>query len=170
MHFLIVITLALFSGRLCYTLIKKLFEHRRESDIGVRHSCSAPPQLPNGWPLGIDWLRALWQSDSQQRLLAFLCSVADGYEPRNNLSQYFLFGPRAYHILDPRNVETILSSNFQGISSRLSAICSELILNLLSDYGFGVRDQVFAPLLGHGIVRVSSFRPDFLSARDVITP
>jgi cytochrome P450 len=77
-------------------------------------------------------VKALWKSDSEQRLLSFLCSVADGYEPRNNLSQYLLFGPRAYHVLDPRNVETILSTNF-------------------SDYGFGVRNEVFAPLLGHGI-------------------
>ncbi|KAL6717649.1 hypothetical protein ACLMJK_005564 [Lecanora helva] len=57
---------------------------------------------------------------------------ADDYEPRNNLSQYLLVGPRAHHVLDPKNVETILSTNFH-------------------DYGFGVRDEVFAPLLGQGI-------------------
>ena len=57
---------------------------------------------------------------------------ADDYEPRNNLSQYLLFGPRAHHVLDPRNVETILSTNFM-------------------DYGFGVLAEVFAPLLGEGI-------------------
>jgi len=61
-----------------------------------------------------------------------IVTEADDYEPRNNLSQYLLFGPRAHHVLDPENVETILSTRFQ-------------------DYGFGVRDEVFAPLLGHGI-------------------
>jgi len=105
---------------------------QRDTAYGARHGCLPPPQLPNRWPLGLDWVKALWGSDSEQRLLSFLCSVADGYEPRNNLSQYLLFGPRAYHVLDPRNVETILSTNF-------------------SDYGFGVRHEVFAPLLGHGI-------------------
>ncbi|KAK5050945.1 hypothetical protein LTR84_003504 [Exophiala bonariae] len=48
------------------------------------------------------------------------------------LSQYLLFGPRAFHILDPDNLESVLSTNF-------------------SDYGFGLRYQIFAPLLGHGI-------------------
>ena len=66
------------------------------------------------------------------RLLDFLCSVADNYEPRNMLSQNLLFGPRAYHILDPPNLETVLSTNF-------------------TEYGFGVRHEVFAPLLGDGI-------------------
>jgi len=36
------------------------------------------------------------------------------YEPRNNLSQYLLVGPRAFHILHPRNVEALLSTNFKG--------------------------------------------------------
>ena len=65
-------------------------------------------------------------------LLDFLCSVADDYEPRNMLSQYLLFGPRAYHILDPSNLEMVLSTNF-------------------THYDFGVRNEVFAPLLGSGI-------------------
>lgn len=30
------------------------------------------------------------------------------------LSQYLLFGPRAYHILDPKNLEAVQSTNFQG--------------------------------------------------------
>ncbi|KAL8769469.1 MAG: hypothetical protein Q9209_004530 [Squamulea sp. 1 TL-2023] len=48
------------------------------------------------------------------------------------LSQFLLFGPRAFHILDPQNLEVVLSARFD-------------------DYGFGVRHGVFAPLLGHGI-------------------
>ena len=77
-------------------------------------------------------MNKLWRADSEQHLLAFLCSIADGYEPRNMLSQFLLVGPRAYHILDPRNLEAVLSTNF-------------------TDYGFGVRHAVFSPLLGTGI-------------------
>ena len=88
--------------------------------------------MQNQWPLGLDWLTKLFKADSKMHLLDFLCSVADNYEPRNMLSQYLLVGPRAYHILDPPNLETVLSTNF-------------------NDYGFGVRDEVFAPLLGTGI-------------------
>ncbi len=95
---------------------------RRQTDValGLKHGCLPPPQLPNQWPLGIDWIRRLWQSDSEQRLLAFLCSIADGYEPRNNLFQYLLFGPRAFHVLDPMNVEAVLSSQFQGMPDSYS--------------------------------------------------
>jgi cytochrome P450 len=64
-------------------------------------------------------------------LLAFLCSIAKDYEPGNNLYQFLLIGPRAYHILHPANVEALLSTNFR-------------------DYGFGARRSVFAPLLGSG--------------------
>ncbi|KAG8528220.1 uncharacterized protein KY384_007137 [Bacidia gigantensis] len=46
--------------------------------------------------------------------------------------RYFLVGPRAYHILDPVNLEAVLSTNFD-------------------DYGFGARHDVFAPLMGTGI-------------------
>ena len=86
------------------------------SALSLRYECLPPPQLPNQWPLGIDWIKKLWQSDSEQHLLAFLCSIADGYEPRNNLFQHLLFGPRAFHILDPKNLEAVLSIDFQDKS------------------------------------------------------
>lgn len=91
-----------------------------------------PPELPKRWPLGIDRIKELWESNADGRLLAFLCSIARDYEPGNNLCQYLLIGPRAYHILHPKNVEAVLSTNF-------------------NDYGFGCRPAVFAPLLGNGI-------------------
>lgn len=46
----------------------------------------------------------------------FLCSIADDYEPRNMLRQWLLFGPWAYHVLHPKNVEALLSTNFAGTS------------------------------------------------------
>lgn len=92
---------------------------------GQKHGCLPPPQLPNQWPLGIDWIRKLWRLDSGQHLLAFLCSVAGGYEPRNNLCQYLPFGPRAFHVLDPKNLEDVLSTSFQGSSLRCHASSHE---------------------------------------------
>ena len=74
----------------------------------------------------------MFKEDAQGHLLQFFSSVADEYEPRNMVSQMFLFGPRTHHVIDPVNVEAILSTNFH-------------------DYGFGLRHQVFAPLLGNGI-------------------
>ena len=74
----------------------------------------------------------MFQKDAEGHLLQFFSSVADKYEPGDMVSQFFLFGPRAYHVMDPVNIEAILSTKFH-------------------DYGFGVRRQVFAPLLGDGI-------------------
>ena len=91
---------------------------QKDAALGIKYGCQPPPQLPNQWPLGIDWIRKLWRSDSEQHLLAFLCSIADGYEPRNNLFQYLLVGPRAFHVLDPKNLEAVLSTNFHGMRSR----------------------------------------------------
>jgi len=85
-----------------------------DTAFGVLHGCQPPPELPTRWPLGIDRIKELWSSNSEGRLLAFLCSIAKDYEPRNTLSQYLLVGPRAYHNLNPANVESILSTNFTG--------------------------------------------------------
>lgn len=54
---------------------KGLSERRAETAIGISNGCLPQPQLPNSWPLGLDWIRKLWQSDSEQQLLAFLCKI-----------------------------------------------------------------------------------------------
>ncbi|KAJ5846654.1 hypothetical protein N7534_010323 [Penicillium rubens] len=106
--------------------------NQNDSALGAQHGCALPPELPKKWPLGIDRIKDLWETNADGRLLAYLCKVAEDYEPRNNLSQYLLFGPRAFHVLHPSNVEALLSTNFK-------------------DYGFGARPKIFAPLLGNGI-------------------
>ncbi|KAF7176132.1 hypothetical protein CNMCM7691_001608 [Aspergillus felis] len=102
------------------------------SALGRQHGCELPPELTKKWPLGLDRIKELWTTNAEGHLLAFLCSVAEEYEPGNSITQYFLFGPRAFHILRPENVEAMLSTNFK-------------------DYGFGARAAIFAPLLGNGI-------------------
>ncbi|KAF2177492.1 cytochrome P450 [Zopfia rhizophila CBS 207.26] len=111
---------------------QRLRIYHADTAFGRQHGCQLPPELPKRWPLGIDRIKELWDSNADGRLLAFLCSIAKDYEPRNNLCQYLLVGPRAFHVLHPRNVEALLSTHFK-------------------DYGFGARPAVFAPLLGNGI-------------------
>ncbi|KAJ5255207.1 hypothetical protein N7505_010358 [Penicillium chrysogenum] len=132
MKSLIGLVLILIIGRLCYLTFAKIKTHRNDSALGAQHGCALPPELPKKWPLGIDRIKDLWETNADGRLLAYLCKVAEDYEPRNNLSQYLLFGPRAFHVLHPSNVEALLSTNFK-------------------DYGFGARPKIFAPLLGNGI-------------------
>ncbi|KAK3352443.1 cytochrome P450 [Lasiosphaeria hispida] len=115
-----------------FTALKRTLEYRADTLHGREHGCELPPELPKRWPLGVDRIKELWDSNADGRLLAFLCSIARDYEPRNMLCQHLLIGPRAFHVLHPKNVEALLSTNFK-------------------DYGFGVRPSVFAPLLGNGI-------------------
>lgn len=42
-----------------------------------------------------------------------MCVVAKEYEPHHNIMQNLLVGPRAFHILHPKNVESVLSTNFK---------------------------------------------------------
>ncbi|KUJ10994.1 cytochrome P450 [Mollisia scopiformis] len=117
---LISLFLVAFATHIIYYVTKRYLQHRADATLGRRHRCQPPPELPYRWPLGLDRIKELWDLNSED------------YEPRNNLSQYLLIGPRAFHILHPRNVESLLSTNF-------------------TDYGFGVRRDVFAHLLGNGI-------------------
>ena len=119
-------------ARLAIFALQKYRDHQADQALALEHGCQLPPELPKRWPFGVDRIKELWDANADGRLLAFLCSVADDYEPRNNLCQYLLFGPRAFHILHPRNVEALLSTNFK-------------------DYGLGSRPAVFAPLLGKGV-------------------
>ncbi|OKL56426.1 hypothetical protein UA08_08098 [Talaromyces atroroseus] len=132
MYYALALALAI---HLIRRLIQIYLEYQRDSAFGKRHGCNPPPELPKKWPLGIDRIKELWDSNTEGRLLAFLCGIAKDYDPRNNLTQYLLFGPRAFHVLHPKNLESVLSTNFQ----------------VFIDYGFGARRSVFSPLLGNGI-------------------
>ncbi|PHH91902.1 hypothetical protein CDD83_9845 [Cordyceps sp. RAO-2017] len=119
--------------------------------IGRRHDCHPPPELPKRWPLGTDRIKQLWDSNADGRLLAFLCSVAKDYEPQNSLCQFLLFGPRAYHVIHPKNVEALLSTNFKGQWSPAAQgrrLCSS---HRCRTTEWGVDEPVSAPLPGNGI-------------------
>ncbi|KAI1323340.1 cytochrome P450 [Xylariaceae sp. FL0255] len=127
-----IVVLLICAAYLSHLVGQRIREYQADQELGRQHDCRLPPELPKRWPLGIDRIKELWDSNADGRLLAFLCSIAKDYEPRNNLYQFLLIGPRAFHILHPRNVEALLSTNFK-------------------DYGFGCRPSVFRPLLGNGI-------------------
>ncbi|KAJ5549937.1 hypothetical protein N7461_004635 [Penicillium sp. DV-2018c] len=117
--------------RVCQLFFSKISNYLKDAALRSQHGCELPPELPKRWPLGIDRIKDLWETNAEGRLLAYLCKVAEDYEPGNNLTQYLLFGPRAFHLLHPSNVEAVLSTNFKG--------------DFLSWRG------IFAPLLGNGI-------------------
>ncbi|KAI1813016.1 cytochrome P450 [Poronia punctata] len=121
------------------SVINRYHQYLADQEFGREQKCQLPPELPKRWPLGIDRIKELWDSNAEGRLLSFLCSLAKDYEPGNNLYQFLLVGPRAFHVLHPVNLETVLSLKADGM--RVGYV----------DYGFGCRPAVFAPLLGKGI-------------------
>ena len=105
-------------------------QEQGDSLLGHKHRCELPPELPKKWPLGIDRIKELWTSNTEGKLLAFLCSIAIDYEPGNSLFQHLLFGPRAFHVLRPENVEAILSTNFKGRSRQYNSDIYSIALML----------------------------------------
>ena len=121
--------------RLIYSRVsRRIRDYQADAVLSLRHGTKLPPELTKRWPLGIDRISELWRANADDHLLEFLCSIAKEYdhEDGNSGCQYLLIGPRAFYVLHPQNVETLLLTNFK-------------------DYGFGSRPAVFAPLLGNGI-------------------
>ncbi|KAF8860798.1 cytochrome P450 [Acephala macrosclerotiorum] len=131
-HPLRTLAIVLCIGHIVWYLTKLFLDYSVDIKFARQHGCKPAPELPKKWPLGLDRIVQIWEANADGRLLEFFCDVAKDYEPRNMVSQYFLFGPRSHHVLIPDDIESILSTNFIG-------------------YSFGVRPHVFKPLLGSGI-------------------
>ncbi|KAL2276444.1 hypothetical protein FJTKL_00888 [Diaporthe vaccinii] len=65
-------------------LISRFRNYQADLALACEHGCEMPPELPKRWPLGIDRIRELWQSNADGHLLAFLRSIAKDYDGRNN--------------------------------------------------------------------------------------
>ncbi len=81
--------------------------------FGAQHGCQPMAvRLPTKWPLGLDVLKAQYLANVDQHLLAF-------QEPHiKNLGLNFsvmLLGAETYTTLDLENLETVLSSKFEGM-------------------------------------------------------
>lgn len=68
-------------------------------------------RFPCRWPFGLDVLYAQYNAIVDKRLLAFQQQYLDDLGPNLELQ---ILGSVGYTTLDPENVETILSSRFEG--------------------------------------------------------
>ncbi|KAG6991125.1 cytochrome P450 [Physcia stellaris] len=124
----------------------KLRAYQIDKEIGRRYGCCPPPRLRNAWPWGIDRLVQIFQADASHRLMElFLFHFQD---VGSTLEQKFL-GTPAFGTIEPRNLEAMLSSNF-------------------ADFGYGLRRQIFFPLLGDGIFTQDG--PPWKHSRDLLRP
>ncbi|KAJ5236303.1 hypothetical protein N7489_006394 [Penicillium chrysogenum] len=64
MKSLIGLVLILIIGRLCYLTFAKIKTYRNDSALGAQHGCALPPELPKKWPLGIDRIKDLWETNA----------------------------------------------------------------------------------------------------------
>ena len=69
-------------------------------------------KIPFRWPFSLDLVKQTWDANADQRLLAFYQQFFDNLGP--NLEQKLL-GGIGYVTIDPENIETLLSTNFQGM-------------------------------------------------------
>ncbi|KAJ5668847.1 hypothetical protein N7462_009917 [Penicillium macrosclerotiorum] len=107
--------------------------------IGDQNGCEKAPRLKNWWPLGIDRLIQIWTADADQRLMdLFTFHFRD---VGTTLEQKFL-GTIAFGTIEPRNLEAMMSSQEKGAT---------LSHPMIKNFGFGLRRQIFFPLLGDGI-------------------
>jgi hypothetical protein len=71
-------------------------------------------RLPYKWPLGLDLLKMQYDALPSQRLLAFQSQFFD--QCGLNM-EIVLFGNVGYLTMDPKNIEAILSTKFEGMTN-----------------------------------------------------
>lgn len=101
----------------------------RHKAIAAQHACKSPPRLINQRPFGIDRLEQIFRADAESRLMELFLFHFRLWG--TTLEQKFL-GTLAFGTIEPRNLEAILSTNFQ-------------------DWSLGLREQVMEPFFGSGI-------------------
>lgn len=69
-------------------------------------------KLPYKWPLALDVLKRQYDALPDQRLLAFQSQYFIKHGANMELK---LFGAVGYMTIDPKNVEALLSSRFEGM-------------------------------------------------------
>ena len=73
-------------------------------------------QLPVKWPFGIDVLRAQLAAINDNRLFAYQQPFIDSLGPNFMIK---MLGAMGYTTLDPKNLEALLSTRFEGARYRI---------------------------------------------------
>ena len=94
-------------------LVYALIEHSQaDEDLARKHGClPIKATFPCKWPLGFDVLYAQYKAIKRQQIPAFQQPFLDDLGPNLEIK---ILGTPGYTTFDPENVETVLSSRFQG--------------------------------------------------------
>jgi hypothetical protein len=85
----------------------------RQADalFAKEHNCLPPVQLETKWPLGLDLLWAAYQHAQAARILRFFVKIVEGLPPT---FEQKLLGISGIDTVDPRNIESVLATQFTG--------------------------------------------------------
>jgi hypothetical protein len=90
---------------------------RKQADIifGERHGCvPIEKKLPYKWPLALDIFKRQYDAAMSGNLLAFQAAYFDEIKVGQTF-QLKLLGQVGYFTTDPKNIEAIVSTNFEGM-------------------------------------------------------
>lgn len=89
-------------------LYKKIQIERR---FAAKHGCQPLRAWKAKWPLGLDMLMKAFNYSRRMQILQFFLEVVD---TSGTTFEQNLLGARGIDTIDPRNIEAILSTNFDG--------------------------------------------------------
>ncbi|KAI0571343.1 N-alkane-inducible cytochrome P450 [Pyrenophora tritici-repentis] len=102
---------------------------KEENQYAAQMGCKAPRRWAAKWPQGLDLLLKAGQHARAQTILQFFLDVVESSGPTHEQQ---LLGSRGINTVEPRNIEEMLSIQFENFS-------------------LGLRPKHFAPLMGSGI-------------------
>ena len=119
---------------------------RLEAELISKHNCKDPVRLYYKWPLAIDLMVEAFKADQAGAIMAFFLSII---ERTGTTFEQILLGSRGIDTIDPKNLEAVLSTQFD-------------------EFGLGARSDNFRALLGHGIFTQDG--APWRSSRDLLKP
>uniref|UniRef100_A0A060TI55 ARAD1D43758p n=1 Tax=Blastobotrys adeninivorans TaxID=409370 RepID=A0A060TI55_BLAAD len=122
-----------------YSYIAGWIREWRYRQSALKHDCALPSYLeyrPLGIPMAIRTVKAHWKNE----LIQLLNKIVDDSGKETFRAQTLgLLGYNAFYSSNPENIRAVLTTKFD-------------------DYSYGLRHDVFHPLLGDGIFTVSGSR------------
>ncbi|KAF1963786.1 cytochrome P450 52A11 [Byssothecium circinans] len=112
-----------------YWLWKRQAEKRFEERFSVQMGCKPAQRWASRWPQGLDLLIQAYRHAKADTIMQFFPDMMQASGPTHEQK---LLGGRGINTIEPRNIEEILSIQFQN-------------------FDLGLRSVHFAPLLGNGI-------------------
>lgn len=122
-----------------YSYIAWWIREWRYRRSALKHDCALPSYLENR-PFGIPMAIRTVKAHREDKLVQLLNEIVDDSGKETFRAQTLgLLGYNAFYSSDPENIRTVLTTKFD-------------------DYSYGLRHEVFHPLLGDGIFSVSGSR------------